>query len=307
MIISDIIQQVILPIILLIGTGIILHRSFEFEMNTLSKLLFYFYIPALTFVKIYEAKTSPDMLLIMFGFLIVQFVSMYVISMLANKACGHNKRIGAAFSNSVVLTNNGNVGIPVNDLVFHHNPLAMSVQMVVVLFEILAVFTYGIIHTSTAQVGLKKTLWQLGKMPVFYCLLLGVAFNLFKLKVPDFIWIPMNTAAGGMLGLALVSVGAQIASVRMFHNTFRVMLSSGIRLIVSPCVAFGLITLFSLEGILAQTLWIASAMPTSRNSAALALEYNNEPEYAAQTVLMSTLFCSITLTLVVYLAPMLFP
>lgn len=305
--IFNILQQVILPIVLLIATGILLHRSFKLDMNTLSKLLFYYYIPALTFVKIYEAKTSVTLLLTIFGFLIVQFTSLYILSSLVNKAFKHNKRLSTAFSNSVVFTNNGNVGIPLNDLAFHHNPVAMSIQMVVVLFEILAVFTYGVIVTNTAQIGISKTLKQFLKMPVFYCMLTGLICNVYQLEVPQFIWIPMSTASNGMLGLALVAIGAQIASVKVFHNTSKVLLSNAIRLLVSPLVGYFLISLFDLSGIVAQTLFIASAMPTSRNSAALALEYNNEPEYAAQTVLISTLFSCITLTLIVYLSPLLFP
>lgn len=307
MMVFAILQQVVLPIMLSIGVGILLHRAFKLEMNTLSKLLFYYYIPALAFVKIYEAKANLALLLTVFGFLLLQFVSLYLLSLLINKLCRHNHQVGTAFSNSVVLTNNGNVGIPVNDLAFHHNPLTMSIQMVVVLFEVLAVFTYGIINTSSAQIGWGRTVRQLGKMPVFYCLLLGIVCNLYQIKVPDFILIPMNAAANGMLALALVSIGAQIATVKLLHQPGRVFLSSAIRLLVAPALSFVLIGIFQLQGIVAQALWIASAMPTSRNSAALALEYNNEPEYAAQAVLVSTLLSCITLTLSVTLAPILFP
>lgn len=306
-VIFDIIQQVILPIIILIGLGIILQRAFQFEMNTLGKLLFYYYIPALTFVKIYEAKASVWLIGNVFGFLILQFVLLHLLARLISKVLRHNQTMTAAFSNSVVLTNNGNVGIPVNDLAFHHNPLAMSIQMVVVLFEILAVFTYGIVNTSTVSLGLRKTIRQFITMPVFYCFVLGLLFNVFQLKVPDYIWIPMTTIANGMLSLALVSIGAQIAAVKLLHNTVTVLVSSTVRLLISPLLAFGLISIFQLQGITAQALWIASAMPTSRNSAALALEYHNEPEYAAQAVLISTLFSSVTLTIVVYAAMILFP
>lgn len=306
MLITDIILQVILPVIILIGIGILLHRAFSFEMNTLSKLLFYFYIPALTFVKIYEAKASAFLILSVFGFLLLQFVLLYLLTKIIGKVCKYGPKLSVAFSNSVVLTNNGNVGIPVNDLAFHHSPLAMSVQMVVVLFEVLVTFTYGIINTNAVQLGAGKTVRQFLKMPVFYCLILGVVFNMFQWKVPDFLWIPLNTASNGMLSLALVSIGAQIASVKLFRNTAAVLLSSAMRLAVSPVLAFGLISMLGLEGIVAQALWIASAMPTSRNSAVLALEYNNEPEYAAQAVLISTLLSSVTLTIVVYLSMCLF-
>jgi predicted permease len=307
MMIISIFLDVILPIIILIGAGYYLHQAFKLEMNTLSKLLFYLYLPTLAFVKIYEAKISVSMSLTIFGFLLVQFISLYLLSTVVNRLFGHDKSLCTAFSNSIVLTNNGNVGIPVNDLAFRHNPLAMSIQMMVVLFEIAAVFTYGIINTSTAKVGLRKTVLQLAKMPIFYCFFVGLVCNLYQLKVPDFIYIPMSTAANGMLSIALVSIGAQIASVKLFHNSSKVIMSSAIRLVVSPLIAFGLISVFSLNGILAQSLWIASAMPTSRNSAALALEYNNEPEYAAQTVLLSTLISVFTLTAAVFIAPIVFP
>jgi predicted permease len=125
-------------------------------------------------------------------------------------------------------------------------------------------------------------------------------------KVPEFIWIPMLTISNGMLSLALVSLGAQIAAVKLFRNTSTVLLSSFMRLLIAPLLAFFFIGFFQLQGITAQALWIASAMPTSRNSAALALEYNNEPEFAAQAVLVSTLLSSVTLTGVVYLSQVLF-
>lgn len=306
MIVWKILQQVILPIMILIGLGILLHRSFRFEMNTFSKLLFYYYIPALTFVKIYESKASAALILNVFGFLAVQFVCLYLLAKLVSWFRKQDSRRAAAFSNSVVLTNNGNVGIPVNDLAFQHNALAMSIQMVVLLFEVFVTFTYGIINTSAAYQGLRKSLQQFAKMPVFYCFLLGMIFNWQQWEVPNFIWIPLTTISNGMLSLALVSLGAQIAAVKLNQNTSTVLWSSGLRLIISPLVAFLLIGLFQLQGVVAQALWIASAMPTSRNSAALALEYNNEPEFAAQAVLVSTLLSSVTLTMVVYASQILF-
>ena len=82
MAIANILLHVILPIMILIGIGLLLHRSFQLEMNTLSKLLFYYYIPALTFVKIYESNASATLIFSVFGFLLIQFVAMYLLSRL---------------------------------------------------------------------------------------------------------------------------------------------------------------------------------------------------------------------------------
>ncbi|MNS42680.1 Membrane transport protein [compost metagenome] len=79
-----------------------------------------------------------------------------------------------------------------------------------------------------------------------------------------------------------------------------------IRLVIAPIVAYGIIHILNIQGITAQALFIASAIPTSRNSASLALEYGNEPEFAAQAVLVSMLLSSITLTFVINLSQTLF-
>lgn len=306
MFISQILLQVILPVILLIVLGIVYHRVFQFDLKTFSKLILYFYLPALAFVKVYEAKATAGLLLQVIGFLCLNGIAMASLGWLVSRLGKHNRKLAASFSNSVVLSNQGNVGIPVNDLAFQHNPLAMSVQLIAVLFEMLLAFTYGLVNASSADIGLKKTVGTLLKLPIFYMLVLGMLCNLFEVKIPDFLWIPLQTVSNGMLAIALVSIGAQVANIKLQHNTAAVVTSCVIRLMASPVIALLLIVVLQIEGIAAQALWIASAMPSSRNSAALALEYNNEPEFAAQTVLISTLVSSVTLTGVIYLANLLF-
>jgi malate permease and related proteins len=78
------------------------------------------------------------------------------------------------------------------------------------------------------------------------------------------------------------------------------------RLVISPCIALLLIFLLGLTGTIAQALFIASSFPTSRNSALLALEYNNHPDIASQAVLLTTILSSITVTFVIYLSRVLF-
>lgn len=300
-------QQIIAPIIILIAIGAVLHRAFHFDMNTLSKLTLYFFVPAIAFVKIYEAALSPELLGQVVGFLLIQFVLLLIVTEGITRLLALRKGLSASFSNSVVLSNNGNIGIPVNDLAFRHDPLAMSIQIVVVVFEILISFTYGLLKASAATKGLGGSIRQFFRMPVLYAILLGLICNLAELNIPDSLWLPAKHAANGMLAFALISIGAQIASVTLKKQTWLVLLSSFLRLLVSPLLAFCVISLLGLEGITAQALFIASAIPTSRNSASLALEYGNEPEFAAQAVLVSTLLSTLTLTFCIALAAQLFP
>lgn len=58
---------------------------------------------------------------------------------------------------------------------------------------------------------------------------------------------------------------------------------------MGPLVAFAMIYLLNIDGIVAQSLFIASSFPTSRNTSTIAMEYQIEPELHAQIVLFSTL------------------
>lgn len=298
--------HIMLPILIPIGIGALLHRKFKFELGSFSKLILNFYVPALAFVKIYESKLSAGLVASVFGFLLLQFVVVVMIGYGVSRVMGYSRPMAASFSNSISLTNNGNVGIPVNAMAFKQDPFAMSIQVIVVVFELFATFTFGLVNASKATAGLKGALIQFSKMPVLYAIAAGALLQVFDVPLPEPIVTPLEQIAAGMLSFALVSIGAQMASAKLQQNTWAVLLSSLVRLVVSPLCAYALIQLLQLHGVAAQALFIASAIPTSRNSAALALEYGNEPGFAAQAVLVSMLLSSVTLTVVVDLAMRLF-
>ncbi|OSX99604.1 hypothetical protein S2E19_05045 [Bacillus mycoides] len=75
---------------------------------------------------------------------------------------------------------------------------------------------------------------------------------------------------------------------------------------MGPLLALAMIYLLNIDGIVAQSLFIASSFPTSRNTATIAMEYQIEPELHAKIVLFSTLFSIITVTVVIYLSYILF-
>lgn len=75
---------------------------------------------------------------------------------------------------------------------------------------------------------------------------------------------------------------------------------------MGPLLALAVIYILNIDGIVAQSLFIASSFPTSRNTSTIAMEYQIEPELHAQIVLFSTIFSIITVTVVIYLSYILF-
>ncbi|MDW1670597.1 AEC family transporter, partial [Vibrio sp. Vb2978] len=112
--------------------------------------------------------------------------------------------------------------------------------------------------------------------------------------------------ANGFVAIALILLGAQLSNIKLkfIHRVITWALIG--RLLMGPLVALTMIYLLNIDGIVAQSLFIASSFSTSRNTATIAMEYQIEPELHAQIVLFSTLFSIVTVTVVIYLSYILF-
>lgn len=286
--------------------GFIIQRTFDMNIQTLAKLNIYFLVPGFIFVKLYSTDISASLLGNVFMFFIVYVILLFIVANVIGNMLGLEKGKKTTFTNSAMFFNSGNYGVPVNDLVFNSDPFAMSVQVITLTLQNIFLFSYGIFSLQSVKVGKLKAALSYFKMPVLYAMLSGLLLNIFNIPIPSFVWVPANYIADSMIALALFTLGAQVAQLKFISALSSVYYSLTIRLIIGPIIAFGIISLFGIDGILAQALFIGSAMPTSVNSAVIAQEYNNHPTFAAQIVLFSTLFSAITVSVVIYMARLLF-
>jgi predicted permease len=275
-------------------------------MGTLSKLNNYYLMPAVCFVNIYESKISGNTLMYIVSFLGLQTLFLICVSEGISKLFKFENGLSATFKNSVVLINSGNFGLPVSQLVFQHNPLGLSIQIVVLIFQNLLTYTYGIFNSVSVDRKGSQAIKIFLKNPVFYAFLLGLILQATSIKIPEFVWAPIENTSNAFLAVALLTLGAQSAFIKFHRFSAPLVLTILGRLVLAPFIAFITISILSLEGTIAQALFIASSFPTSRNSSLFALEYGNHPEYAAQAVLITTLCSMITVTTVVYISKIIF-
>src|SRR5699024_3204949 len=205
-----------------------------------------------------------------------------------------NKAKKTTLSNGVVFFNSGNYGVPVNDLVFKSDPLAMSVQVIILTMQNIFTFTYGIFALQSLKTGKLNALLGYFKMPILYAVSIAITLNYFNVSVPEFIWTSANYIADAMIAIALILLGAQVAQMKFKFELSTVYMHILLRLVIGPLIAFFIILVLGLNGTVAQAIFIASAMPTSVNSSVIAQEYNNYPNVAAQIVLFSTIFSAAT-------------
>src|SRR5690625_2645190 len=281
------------------GIGFFMQRKFDLNLQTLARLNIYFLVPGFIFVKLYSTEISAHLFGSVLFFFILYVILLFIIASFVGKLIGLDKGKKTTFVNSAMFFNSGNYGVPVNDLVFKGYPFAMCIQVIMLTLQNIFLFSYGIFSLQSVKIGKLKAALGYFKMPVLYAMLLGMLLNIFSVPIPSFIWVPANYIADAMIALALFTLGAQVAQIKIISALSTVYYSLTIRLLLGPLIALVILLIFNVNGIMAQALLIASAMPTSVNSAVIAQEYNNHPTFAAQIVLFSTILSAFTVSFVI--------
>ncbi|TSI08295.1 AEC family transporter [Lysinibacillus sp. BW-2-10] len=304
---SMIFFQIVAPILVLLLFGVLLQKKFQFNLKAMSQLITYCFMPVAVFLNIYETTIQMAVLGQVAIFITLFIGSQMLISHYIAKILGLNRLESAVFKNSVVLINSGNYGIPVAQMVFATQPIGVAIQVILVIFQNMTTYTYGLYNLISATKSGMEIVKDFLKMPIVHGLILGVILNVLQVEIPQTIRIPLDHISDGFIAIALITLGAQLSQIEiktMLNKT--ILVSCFTRLVVGPLAALAIIYLLGIDGIVAQSLFIASAFPTSRNSSSLALEYDVDSNTAAQTVLFSTIVSCITVTVVIYFSTILF-
>ena len=308
----------IVPIIFLILLGFLLGKKFPIDINTLTKLNFYVYVPFFIFMQIYTTDMLGDVWKILLFALMLAALN-HLASHLIARLRGYNPSLKNAFVNSIMFYNSGNIGIPLITLVFSSAPfivngqtpyltVALMTQVIILIVQNISTNTVGFFNATKGSMNWKKSLLSILKMPTIYAVPLAFLLKVLPFRMEDFpLWPAFGYLKDGLIAFALLTLGVQLARTKFSFKNKDVYLSNFLRLVGGAVFAYLLILLLGLKGIPAQTLMISSSLPTAVNTALIAVDRNNEPDFACQAVMTATLFCSVTLVFVIYVARILFP
>lgn len=299
----------IAPVFFLIGLGYILGKEFQLDIRSLSKVSVYVLVPSTIIVKMYETAIDLNLLMpVIFTFLFV--MSLSVVSLIPAKLNGYGDSKRNAFKNAIMFYNSGNFGLPLITLVFANTPMveyAVSVQIMVMISQNLLNYTLGFYNAARGNMGVKSAVKAVLKMPAIYTILLALLLKAVPYDMRDFfLWPAITYASNAMIAVNLLILGIQLSLVSFKLKNGDVYLAAFMRLCVGPILAYLLIILLQLDGVMAKVLLISSAVPTAVNTVLIAVEFENEHEFATQTVVATTLLCLFTLPLVIFFAQVAF-
>jgi len=293
----------VMPMSIMIAIGILLERIFHLDIKTLSKLNFYLFSPAVIFTLLYETPIAMDLigkvLLFFFSFMILQYLLVELIVRLRR----YRPTMRSAMRNSVLFYNSANYGIPLNQLAFAGNKETLGIQIIIMMFQSLIPNTYGIYSVNSHKSNMKDVWKTIIGMPVIYVIPLAFFLRGFEVPIPDPIQTPLNYVSDAFIGTALLTLGVQLGQMEWKISrslAIDVSISGVLRLIGGPLLAWAVVTLLGIEGITAAALIVSSAVPTSLSSVLLAVEFDNEKEFASQAVFVSTLISIVTVAIVIF-------
>ncbi len=295
-----ILEHISLPIILLILSGFIFQKIFKTDVRTLTRLLVYLLIPVVIFVKILEAEITWNLLLTVTGFTLLLQVFMYLTGVATARLLRQPPQMRCVTVNTLVLLNTGNYGIPLIDLVFSANPVASASQLFIVVVQNITTNTFGVYQLCRGKQTRRQAWVSAAKLPAIYVMALAALLKGFDVEMPVTVMVPLHYLADAFIAVALLSLGAQLAEVKLGQGLKGVMVTSIVKVFSAPLLGFALVLLLGVKGLLAQALVIGISTPTAVNAAVLSREFDAEPGYAAQVVLVTTALCTFTLPAIIW-------
>ncbi len=293
-------------------------KKFHFSIVTLNKLIFYLFTPSYIFYNLYTTDLSLDMLNILF-FSIAFLAANHFLAIIMARIRGYDRALTNAFRNAIMFNNSGNIGLSLITLVFGGAPYlingtapylndALAAQVIVMVFMNVTINTIGIYNAGCAQNGGKKALLKIFTMPSIYTVPLALLLKYLKIDITGVpVWSSIVFIKGGLVPMALLTLGVQLSITEFNFKNLDANLAALTRILAGPAMALVLIRIFGFSGIIAQTMLISCSVPTAVNTVLVAVECDNHPGFAAQEVMVSTIYSSVTLSLAIYLARVLFP
>lgn len=314
----------VIPILIMVLIGFFIDRKFKMDLATLSKLNFYVVGPAFLFTNLYDSKFTADSWHILWINIFI-LIGTYMFSIPLIKGFKFAPDKGEALRNALLFNNCGNIGIPLIVFIYTNAPFvdasgtplylqaAMAVQIVLFTLQNMTTTSFGFYFAGRGRLTARDALRLVFHMPLIYAAAVGLALNLADIQIRDLFFYPaIDYTSSALIMIALFTLGVQLS--RTSFNFFTRDVAIGVigRLVGGPVVAMICIWLYAIfiqpfDAVANQVLLLSAGVPSGVNTALIAAEMRNQPEYATQLVMASTIASSLTLPLVIWLAYLVYP
>lgn len=290
----QILRDIVFPLFAIIGLGVVAGRAYHFDERTLSRLCFHFLLPPLIFVKVLESALDLVQLRLVMGATLLHLGLLLAFSRLLFGR-GALQPYWPVAGLAVVFANCGNYGIPLMAMAFPDG--GVGVMAGILMTQNLVFFSLGTWLAGQRGRSPFRMAADLLRVPVIDAILAALALRLLHLSPPPLLQQPLIYLAGGLVPVALMTLGLQLGRTHLTRNLAPLGLVCGARLGLSPLLAAGVGLLLGLEPPLFAIFVVAAGLPVAVNVYLLSAEYGLDSGLASQAIGWTTLLSALTLSL----------
>jgi predicted permease len=286
--------RVVVPVFLVATTGYALGKSKEISPETISRIVFYILGPALIFVSIYKLTIDASGIWRMFWFSLVYAIAMLAISWVIALALGYPQKLASAFVLVGFLVNSGNFGLPLNLFAFGEEGLQWAV--IFYLTNSILSNSLGVFIAARGKQSSLNALKSVLEAPVIYTAALAGLLRWQGWQIPGPIFKAFDLAGKGAIPVMLVLLGVQLSRVKLDRDLKALSTATVVRMGIGPAVAIALAAVFGLTGLARKAGIVEASMPVAVYTTILTSEFDVYPEFAAGSVLVTTLVSMVSVT-----------
>ncbi|MEK4274571.1 AEC family transporter [Paenibacillus sp. FSL R7-0026] len=293
---------IILPVFLILGAGFLGQKLLKLDLKPISTVALYLMMPFLSFNTFYTNKFSSDYAY-MFLYNILLIIVLGGVTLVAGRIMRADKSNVSAMLLSTTFPNMGNYGAPV--ILFAYGSQAFDYAIIIMVIQSLLISTVGIFIASFGSekiTSVKEALLNVVKMPILYGVILGTLFQISHITLPTSIIEGIDLLGSASIPVITLLLGMQLADIKSQRFEMKyVNVTVLIRMVLSPIVIAGLVSLMPVSQLIKNVFIVLAAMPIAANTTMIALQFKTRPNFVSYVTLITTIASLISIPVILYL------
>ena len=281
--------KAIIPLFLLIGVGIYIRWQkmlTDTELQHVNSMIFRVFFFCMMFYNMYTTTLATALRPRLIVFTVVSLFVMLFISAVVVCTVEKDNRSRGAMLQALFRSNFVLLGIPLVENIFGSEALAVPTMMIAFISPI---------YNTVSKFFLPETLRVVLKNPMIIGGILGAAFMLLGITVPEPVLKPIRQISSCTSPVALLILGASFRFGEISKEKRNLVIVVLGRLVVIPAVVLGTAYIMGFRGVDFVTLICIFATPCAVASFAMAQQLGSNAVLAGNSVVLSSAFSGITL------------
>ncbi|MCB9419177.1 MAG: AEC family transporter [Ardenticatenaceae bacterium] len=282
-----VIISTVVPIFIIVGLTGIVGRYRQLDVHTLSRISIYLLSPALILVNISQSGLGPGELSHIVVAAMVVCGAMAIIASLIARRLHYSQALASSFILTAFIMNSVNFGLPYIEFAFGQAGLETAVVFTV--GQVFMAYLVGTYVASRGRSSVGTAVRNVLTIPMPYAFALGLWLNATGRSLPSPVLQACEVLARGIIPVTLVVLGLQLSHAQLRGRWRSLLVAAVTRFGVGTAVAMGIAFLFGFQGLTRQVFIMEASMPAGVLSGVLSTEFGGDPEFAAATILVTTL------------------